>query len=172
MGKLNHTSQMCPFMNIFKHPLNKVLAHCIANGTAKLPEQAIVDLQVWTGFIRDTATGIPLPHPDHPPPMCTKTFTSDAAGLPKNSKWESNIGCGVIGVDEIGDTMFVTQLWWPKDFITHHKDSKGCAFGNKTTTLELVGVLLPFLTIPNLLKNQHIVSRVNMACIFGFRTDT
>jgi hypothetical protein len=35
--------------------------------------------------------------------------------------------------------------------------------------LELVGLLLPFIVVPNMLINQHVILRVdNMACIYGW----
>jgi hypothetical protein len=47
------------------------------------------------------------------------------------------------------------------------KDRKRAFFANKTTTLEMIGVILPFLLIPEKLTNQHIVVKDNIACIFG-----
>jgi hypothetical protein len=48
-------------------------------------------------------------------------------------------------------------------------DEKGAMLKNKTTTLEMIGVLLPFLQIPEHLKNQHIVVKVdNIGCFFGW----
>jgi hypothetical protein len=169
MGKLNHVAQMCPFLNSFKHPLNLVLADCLANNTSSWSSQAIRDLKVWTAFLLDLKNGMPIPQPNQEPPLCTKTFHSDAAGFPKNGTWEGDIGCGLIGTDESGNTLLAFQLWWPKEMVTSKKDSKGSSYGCKTTTLEMVGVLLPFLLMPSELKGQHVVVRVdNMACVYGW----
>ncbi len=46
------------------------------------------------------------------------------------------------------------KLWWPKDFITTRTDNKGIRFGNKSTTLEIIGILLLFILIPEKLKNE------------------
>jgi hypothetical protein len=55
-----------------------------------------------------------------------------------------------------------------RDGLLQKKDGKGAKFENKTTTLELVGVILPYLLIPEKLVGQHIVMKVdNTACIFG-----
>ena len=41
--------------------------------------------------------------------------------------------------------------------------------GTNLTTLETIGILLPFLLIPDQLKNQHIVFKVdNIACLYGW----
>lgn len=53
--------------------------------------------------------------------------------------------------------------------ISYKKDSKGARFGCKTSTLEMVGIVLPFLLCPSLLVNQHVVfSTDNMGCFFGW----
>jgi hypothetical protein len=74
-----------------------------------------------------------------------------------------------VGLDEKGDTILTHQLFWPKDFITEKSDSKGKKFGDKTCTLETIGVLLPFLLLPERLKNQHVVCRVDcMGVVYGW----
>jgi hypothetical protein len=53
--------------------------------------------------------------------------------------------------------------------IKHAHDRLGKRLGAKTTTLEFIGILLPFLMIPEQLQNQHIVVKVdNGACYFGW----
>ena len=48
-------------------------------------------------------------------------------------------------------------------------DSKGSAFASKTTTLETIGLLLPFLTIPQTVRGRHVVLGVdNIAVVFGW----
>jgi hypothetical protein len=170
MGCLNHVAQMCPFMNNFRYHLNKLLATLINGSTLKLPlsTESKNDLQVWYNFLQYQKNWIPICHPVDHPPLCTKTFYSDAAGFPKHATWRNNIGCGVVGLDEVDDTCLAFQLWWPKDFITTKTDNKGSRFGDKTATLEQIGILLPLLLIPNKLTNQHIVFKTdNLACVYG-----
>jgi hypothetical protein len=169
MGRLNHISQMCPFLNSFKHPLNMMLAECLTNETASWTSDAKNDLKIWSGFLSDMENRMPIPHPNYGPPLCTKNFYSDAAGFPQNGKWKGEIGCGVMGINELGDMMLAFQIWWPEAFAKIKTDSKGCRFGNKTATLEMIGVILPFLLIPNQLASQHVVLNVdNMACVYGY----
>jgi hypothetical protein len=97
-------------------------------------------------------------------------FTSDAAGFADNSNWKSDIGIGVIGENAVGDTIFGYQAWWPKDFITTATDNKGKRFGNKTATLEMIAILLPFLLIPDKLHGKHIqLETDNMSCVYGLK---
>jgi hypothetical protein len=141
MGCLNHVAQMCPFMNNFRYHLNKLLATLTNGSTVKLllDKESKIDLQVWYNFLRDQKNWIPICHPVNHPPLCTKTFYSDAAGFPKRAIWKNNIGCGVVGLNEENDTCLAFQLWWPKEFITAKTDNKGSRFGDKTGTLEQLG---------------------------------
>ena len=48
-------------------------------------------------------------------------------------------------------------------------DAKGKRLGDKTTTLEAVGVLLPFILVPEKLRNKHVVIQVdNMGVVWGW----
>jgi hypothetical protein len=65
--------------------------------------------------------------------------------------------------------IFANQTFWNGEGFLAKTDLKGAKFGHKTTTLELIGVLLPFLLIPEQLTNQHVVVKVdNVACFFGW----
>jgi hypothetical protein len=59
---------------------------------------------------------------------------------------------------------------WPKEFITTKRDNRGIRFGNKTSTLEIIGILLPFVLIPEKLKNTHVrIFTDNMACVYEMK---
>ena len=59
-------------------------------------------------------------------------------------------------------------MWWDKYFISASKDEKGVRYGDKTRTLEIMGLLLPFLAIPASLVNKHILLRVdNLGTVYG-----
>jgi hypothetical protein len=143
-------------MNCFKHPLNSDLAECIRKGETKLSSQSKIDLRVWFSFLEDLKdNSLPICPPSHSPPLCTKVFSSDAAGLPKGGQWLGEIGCGIVGTDEKGDTVLAYLLWWNREMIENHKDGK-VHYGSKTATLEMVGVILPFLLMPEQLAGQHV----------------
>jgi hypothetical protein len=64
----------------------------------------------------------------------------------------------------------VTKCGSLKTFITEATDNKGKRFGNKTATLEMIGLLLPLLLIPESLKNIHIrMFMDNMSYVFGMK---
>jgi hypothetical protein len=62
-----------------------------------------------------------------------------------------------------------SQYFWPKNFITKEKDETGIRFGDKSSTLECIGLLAPLVTVPELVIGRHIILRVdNIACIYGY----
>jgi hypothetical protein len=68
------------------------------------------------------------------------------------------------------DTILGFQMWWPKEFKMSATDNKGKQFGNKTTILEMIALLLPLLLIPEKLRNSHIrLFTDNASCVFGMK---
>ena len=50
-------------------------------------------------------------------------------------------------------------------------DENGHRFGNKTTTLELAGMVVPILLDSSIFKNKETVFQVdNIACLFGWES--
>ena len=57
---------------------------------------------------------------------------------------------------------------WPPAII-NGKDEKGADFASKMTTLELVGLFLPLLTVPNIVRGRNIILGVdNVSVVFGW----
>ena len=82
-GRINDVGQMCPFLKIFKQPLNKCLATESKNpeDVVKLSEEAVSDLLVWAGFLQSKLKWLPICALKSAPPLRCTTFCSDAAGL-------------------------------------------------------------------------------------------
>lgn len=169
MGHLNDVAQMCPFMQVFKRPLNSDLGW-LQNHTGrsiKLSDQSIKDLLTWAKMV-SCASRLPIPSELGSPPLRYLHFTSDAAGVAEN---EENKGTGVggIGLDEEGIIICCFQEFWEDKMITEKKDNKGARFGSKTSTLEMVGIIIPFLIMSSHLKNKHVVFKTdNIGCVFGW----
>jgi len=167
MGSLNDFSQMMPFMSIFKRPLIQCLkkAHEIPN--VQLSETARRDLLIWSACITDSANGLPLQKEPMPPPVSCKLLVSDAAGTPDTSKFVKDAGVGGIMFNEDGEIIHAFQKIWDKKFF-EFQDSKGAIMGRKTTSLELMGLLLHIVSCPEKLLGQHLIFRVdNISCCFG-----
>ena len=167
LGILNDVSIMCPFLKCFKFTLFQCLGQAIRNECdVMLSDVAKDDLRVWYNFMKDNVD-IPICHEYSAKPLSYTSFTSDAAGSSASSI--QRIGCGNIGFDTQGVIVFAYQIFWPLGILEKVKDVKNSALGNKTTTLEFLGILIPFLVIPEQLKNQHIEVKVdNTGCFFGW----
>jgi hypothetical protein len=125
----------------------------------------------------DTArNGLPISTRPADPPLFSLHFYSDAAGcrfawvngnrVDLNAKEDAGVACIRIQEDRV---VWWGDLTWPKKFIEQEVDERGARFGSKTATLEAIGVLLPFLTIPEDLLGQHVTSEVdNIAVVFGW----
>jgi hypothetical protein len=169
MGRLNDIGQMSPFMKGFKSNLNETLSNLHNYSNVKLSYKARNDLYIWSSFVNDCNMWQPIAAPYNGIPIAVKSFTSDAAGHAETLKVKDKIGCGNVGFDYNGNVIFAAQLFWPEKIIQFAKDSKNCRLGDKTTTLEFLGILLPFILIPESLCNQHIIVKVdNIGCYFGW----
>ena len=169
LGRLSDICQMCPFMRAFKRPIIDMLVLLQSDPVVNIaaPEAAQADLLVWAGML-STSEWLPVPREPGGPTLRHKLFTADAAGV---AEGEVNDGAGVggVGLDEDGMIITCFQYIWNNDMICFMKDSKGARFGSKTATLEMVGIVLPFLLYPKWLVNQHVVfSTDNMGCFFGW----
>ncbi len=78
---------------------------------------------------------------------------------------------GGMGTNSNGSVIFAQRMWWNSEFIRSCRDEKSVRYGEKTTKLETMGLLLPFLAIPSHLVNslnKHIVLRVdNLGTVYG-----
>jgi len=158
-GRLNHLSQMCPFLKGFRRPLNKLLGSFEEDERILKPvtQELIEDLRVWAAATCDAGGWLPIASEPQVPPLFAMYFTSDAAGGTGTHEWA---GVASLGHTEDGDIRFMCRGQWPPNIKTD-LDEKGAAFKSKMTTLELVGLFLPFLTMPETLRGRHVVLRVD-----------
>jgi hypothetical protein len=168
VGLLNFVALMCPFLYGFRAPLTNLLAeaHSAEGNKVKMSEAAIADLRVWGAFFKDEDKVMPIPPRPTFPTLVKKVFYSDAAGGPGG---EGKIGAASVGFNEDEEIFFANRVFWPEKWKGGVFDRKGANFESKTATLELVGLMLPLLLIPEKLQNQHIVFKVdNLSCVFGW----
>ncbi len=117
----------------------------------------MADLRVWAAAACSAASWLPIPDETQLPPLGALEFTSDAAGGTGNQDWA---GVASIGHWPSGEPWFLCRGEWPPSIMTE-KDEKGAEFKSKMTTLELVGLMLPFLTIPHIVRGRHIILGVD-----------
>jgi hypothetical protein len=178
-GKMANFAQACEFMKGFRFNLLQMLTKFVGcDESRKLIGQAVKDdLWVWKKAISTALEGIPLGDIFGEPPLTVVRYLSDAAGAAfewtdgqcKNITEEGDRGVASIGYGPRGPTS-VSILRWPEGLLTKSKTQKGTFFGSKSGTLEMVGLLLPFLSTPKLLIGKHIVLEVdNMGVVYGWK---
>lgn len=181
LGTLNDFGQMCPFVKGFRHPLHIFLQSFNEDEYVKFPVPAQVqrDLMVWTGAIEAAKHGLPIPHR---PPFESPTniiFVSDAAGAQFRKEGDRFIpfgpsgdrGGASISMDPDGTVWFCARVSWPDNFLFTDRDSKDHAYGCKSTTLEIIALILPFLCIPQLIAGKNITLLTdNEAVVYGWES--
>ena len=124
---------------------------------------------MWINFLTSDEEWLPIQRCYYSPPLACISFSSDAAGGTNELDESDALGCGSVGFSHIGTIIFACQIFWPDKVLQQTSDTKGSSLGNKTTTLEFLGILLPFILIPEQLFNVHVIVKVdNIGCYFGW----
>jgi hypothetical protein len=180
MGALNDFGQMCPFLQAFRLPLNNFLADLLSDPDLPMPmpPQAMADLRIWAAAVAATVVPLPIPSRPLPPSYSAIQFVSDAAGARYVKVKRKRVPCetpGVrgaasVGISESGQIWFCCRVTWPTHLLLHAQDELGKAYGCKSTTLEMIGVMLPLLTVPHLLRGRELCLYVdNIAVVYGWQ---
>jgi hypothetical protein len=182
MGVINDLTLMCSFMKPFRLSGNKLLQEVGVDKKkpVEVTEAFKSDLGKFARVIETARKGIPIPVKQGMPPMFSKTFYSDAAGgnfaMHRGKRVNLNVpgDRGVACLEVTGDQVtWWCDLSWPSYLLNEALDSKGAHYGSKTTTFEAIGVLLPFLTIPETLMGRNLVFTVdNIAVVYGWDNRT
>lgn len=176
-GSLEHFGSMAPFSKAFRQPLYNLLSQFKRNTRKFLAIPTVVrsDLSIWSNMIRSSISGLPIHPRPALPSMNALTCTSDAAGIdlslgPNSS---GNVQFGAASILHSRDQrkfMKISRIFWPQHFIFYAEDSKGTRLAAKSSTLEAIGILLPFLSFPEILKGSSVILYVdNTSVIHGWR---
>ena len=169
LGKLSFVSSMAPWARSFLRPLQLFSTNIEESNMSAcpIPYEVRRDLQFWWKFIT-SGDSVPIAHPTGAPPLLHLSFTTDAAGWKEDGS-SLEVGLGCVGLDEEGRINFANQtLWYPEDVLSFF-DMKGKYMGNKTTTLEFSGILIPFMLCPELVNTRHVVIGVdNISCLYAW----
>ena len=175
-GKISDFAQMGVFMKGFRF---NVLALLKKFGNSErvrklIPETVKEDLRIWAECVKASLESLPIPESRSFPTLNCVEFISDAAGAayqwdhgtPLNITVPGDRGVASVGFagDEIN---FLAVVRWPNNLIFEAKDWRGTAMGHKSATLEAVGLLLPFLCIPQKLQHRHVILYVDNITVVG-----
>ena len=167
-GRMCNFGQMCPFLKAFKRPMNEFVSSFNEDKNILLPvsEQLISDLRVWAAAVTFSTNKLPIPTEIKFPPLSALEFVSDAAGGHSST---DGPGVASIGLDSSGAIWFLAKGTWPSNITSGQLDEKGAAFASKMTTLELIGLFLPLLSAPHVVRGKHVRLGVdNVSVVYGW----
>ena len=178
MGSVNDVGQMCPCVKFHKRSGNALLASFGGNEQILklVPDGLKAELIVIAKIVISAKGGLPIAEKPTQPSLSTLTFYSDAAGASYSMVGgrrvfhsNENRGVACIGGTCLEDIWIWTRLSWPEGLITGKRDNNGRDFGSKSTTLEAVGMLLPFVAFPDKIRGKRIHFKIdNIAVVFGW----
>jgi len=179
IGTLNDVGQMCPFLRGFRQPLHLLLIEFKENKDIELPIPKAVkdDLHVWAAAMDTAAKGLPIPRRPSPHLPSALTFASDASGAQFNKHqgrfvtlpYEGERGAASINTIENDDIWFYASVTFPRQFLLEKRDSLDHAYGCKSSTLEAIGLILPFVCCPKILVGREVTLLTdNEALVFGW----
>ena len=179
MGSVNDIAQMCGIMKFHKGSGNILLGNFRGNENILLPVRKEVkeDLLILAKIVDSAREGLPIAAEVSAPPLSALTFYTDAAGASftmvggiKHFHQQEDRGVACVGGTSLEDIWIQCKVNWPTELITGRKDEKGREYGSKSTTLESIGLLLPFVAFPEYVRGRHVVFKVdNAAVVFGWQ---
>ena len=178
MGSINDMGQMCQTVKFHRRAGNAFLQSFEGkeNIVRMVPAKLKEELNVIAKIAESAKHGLPIAEEQCQPSLSALIFFTDAAGASytmcqgkRRYHDNENRGVACIGGACLEEIWGWSKLDWPEGLITGKLDEKGTAFGNKSTMLEAVGMLLPFLCFPEEVKGRHVVFKIdNMAVLFGW----
>ena len=175
LGMLNTVIQLCPPLKFFKSALIDDLkrAFLVEPENIFLSSTSVMFLHRWLFILNDLKMGFPIPHFSNAPPTKSLVFVSDAAGC-SDPKIDHRIGVGVVGHlfnhEEFSDIFYMGQCLWPTEFISQFHDIENKSFGNKTTLLETIGLIVAIVHNYSIIQSKHVVCKVdNVAVVWAYQ---
>ena len=178
MGSVNDIAQLCPTLKFHKGSGNLFLAKFEGreNILLPIPEEMKKDLVVVSKIAISAETGLPIAEEWCKPTLSALVFYTDAAGVSFSMvegnrvfHQQTNRGVSCIGGKNIEDMWVWSKITWPEKLLTEKRDEKGTLYGFKSTALESVGMLIPFLAFHEKIAGRNIVFKIdNMAVAHGW----
>ena len=176
-GCLENFGSMAPFTKAFRLPLYSFIRKFKSDNRTEMfiPNSVRSDLKIWSNIINFSRHGLPIhPRPSFPP-IYSIHCTSDAAGIdlsksPNSLEGEKFGAASVLHSRDQTTFLKISRIFWPHSLLFYAKDNAGTRFAAKSSTLEAIGVLLPFLSFPSSLSGTNVVLHVdNTAVVHGWR---
>jgi hypothetical protein len=178
MGQINELAKMSPYIRFFKVTGNRLMREFSGNKELylKMTDGLRSDIRFCAEVVATARRGLPIASRPGMPPLSVVDVFSDAAGakftfvnskrVPLNEPNDRGAACMIVEGEKVS---WYNTVKWPLCFINEAVDEEGKFFGSKTTTLEIVGMMLLFLGCPEKLMGQSVVFHVdNIAILYGW----
>ena len=173
-GIINYIVTMSTFLRFLRHHLlhAEKSARSDKNKRVILSIHARLQLMTWLRIIKD-ASNFPLQIRDTFPPINVLCILADASGKPENlvSSNLKSAAAAVSYVDGFPNTIIAAcQAFFDEDFVTNQIDEKGTRYGDKTTLLELLSILLGIIHNKDLIyKHQILILSDNLPALWALQ---
>jgi len=162
LGNLEALAQMAPFTRGFKWNILALLRSFGGDEETirAVPQQVRADLAIWKNFLTAGTAGLPIAKPITDPPVGCLHFVSDAAGRPPPGA-KGAVGAASLGTVDSG-VWFGTTIRWEVPLLW--------AADARSAVYEMLGLLLPIVTIPGRLRHRHIILHVdNISIVWAWK---
>ena len=170
MGTVNDLAQMCPIVKFHKGMGYKMIRKFQGRDDILMPvpKEVKKEMAVVAKIADIARIGLPIAEKMNKPPLSALVFYSDAAGASftkVNGEMhfhdQKDRGVACLGGEKIDEIWTGGKIMWPEGLVSGKRDEKGAYFGCKSTFLESIGLLIPFLMIPELIMGRHIVFKID-----------
>jgi len=180
MGSVNDMAQVCPIMRFHKGSGNRMVESFKGNNNILKPTTSEFkeDMKTIAKMAEYAKKGMPIAAKPTQPPLSALTIYSDAAGasftmvkkkMVFHEQYDRGVSC--LAGATVEEIWAGGKITWPLDFLLDMKDEKGVPYACKSTTLECMGMLIPFVKFPKEVQGRHVVFRIdNMAVAQGWET--
>jgi hypothetical protein len=178
MGQINELTKMSPYVRFFKDAGNRLMREFSGNKSIYLEVSDTLrsDIRFCAELVATARRGLPIASRPGLPPLSVVSVYSDAAGskftmvkgnrIPLNAPEDRGAACMIVENESIA---WYNTIKWPLSFLNNAVDKDGKFFGSKTTTLEIIGMLLVILGCPEKLMGQSVIFHVdNIAIMYGW----
>ena len=177
-GSLEHFGSMAPFTKAFRLPIYLFIRKFKSNNNIQLfiPNSVRSDLAIWANIIDYSRQGVPIHPRPSLPPIHSIYCTSDAAGIdlsmtPSELRGQKFGAASILHSHDQKSVLKVSRVFWTDHLLFYAKDNIGTRLAAKSSTLEAIGVLLPFLSFPASLSGSNVILQVdNMAVVHGWKS--
>jgi hypothetical protein len=169
LGMINTIVQLCPTLKCYRNPFLLELIDAYKRSPTIASTSFLAHIHGWLYVLEALKKSFPIPEEILICPMDGLFLISDAAGLSKSVELTYDIGVGgAVYTQPDREVIVACTGIWDRTFIANTYDEKGCFLGNKSTTLEALGVIFVLYHSAHLLTHKVVqIECDNVAVVYA-----